>query len=325
MNSNNTLKTACPICHTTSSLEAHGIIAPWVAQLIQKKFMATTLRKCDKCTLKFFTYRYSEQETKNLYGSYRSDKYYKLRHSWEPWFSKTENDAYNPSENSSFIQSRVDFMTEKLREAEINHDFNSCVDFGGDLGQFFPPSVKGNKYLVDFSAQSGFINDVRVVSSLIELPEKMDLVINCMVLEHMSNLDDSITKFESILSNVGVLYVEIPLDSFKTSKFHRTILYERYLFFISGIKPIFILIDFIGGVSRQLWGRVPWFGIVKQSEHINYFSEMSMMTFSNNFNGNVIISQPDLKFKQGKFKLGRLAIIMSKSKKDVTKSKDGAA
>jgi hypothetical protein len=302
----------CPICSSKSRLEAYGVLAPWVAQLIQKRYVTTSLRKCDRCSLKFFSYRYTDKDTRDLYGSYRSGKYYKLRHSWEPWFSPAENNAYDPILSQTIVQSRVDFMTKKLLEAGITKEFNSCVDFGGDLGQFFPPSVKGNKYLVDLSAQSGYKGGVRIVNSLYEIPEKIDLVINCMVLEHMSELGDSIAELASVLSKNGVIYIEIPLDSFKTSRFHRTILYKKYLSLVSRIKPLFILIDFTGSVSRQLWKRVPWFGIVKQSEHINYFDNSSVTRLCKEFNGNVVISDPDFKFKQGRFNLGRLAIVISK-------------
>ena len=303
----------CPICSSTSRLEAHGVVAPWVSELIEKDFIKTTLRKCDKCSLKFFSYRFSEGDTKNLYGAYRSGSYYKLRHSWEPWFSKAENNANDPYLSKSIVQSRVDFMAENLLTAGINQDFNSCVDFGGDLGQFFPPSVKGSKYLVDLSAKSGYRNDVQIVNSLDELPEKIELVINCMVLEHMSDLVGSVSKLDSVLSKNGVLYLEVPLDSFKTSFFHKTKLYEKYLALIVSFRPAFVLIDFVGSLSRQLWKRVPWFAIVKQSEHINYFNELALIHLCQEFNGSIVIGKPDFKFKQGKFKMGRLAVIMSKN------------
>jgi hypothetical protein len=73
---------------------------------------------------------------------------------------------------------------------------------------------------------------------------------------------------------------------------------------------LFIFVDFLSGAYRQIFKRIPWFGIVKQSEHINYFNVKSLRVFAELRGLEVLfVSEPDLKYKVGKIFQGRLACI----------------
>jgi hypothetical protein len=302
----------CPVCGSKTTFKAHAIVAPWITTLIGEKIIRSELYSCLECTLGFFSHRYSETEAQNLYSSYRTGRYFIARHSWEPWYGTAENNAYQPETNQNNIDSRINLMENTFQIAGIKRNFKGCVDFGGDLGQFFPQNVEGTKYLVDLSAQPGVHKNFTVVNSLSEISNPVELVMNCGVLEHMSCLTGIIADLSNALSASGVIYLEVPLDSFKTSRIHKSKFYKHYLSVISRNKPIFVFLDFITGATRQIFRTIPWFGIVKQSEHINYFNKLSLQTLCGNFVGNFWISEPDYSHKQGKFKLGRIAAVLSR-------------
>lgn len=302
----------CPICDVQAIFKAYAIIAPWISNLLEVKNLYSELYSCPECTLGFFSYRYSETDAQKLYSSYRTGVYLEVRHSWEPWYGAAENNAYQPKLNQHNINSRISLMENAFLLAGVKRGFNGCVDFGGDLGQFFPSNVKGAKYLVDLSAKPGINQDFAVVNSLSEISESVELVMNCGVLEHMSTLKGIIDELSSTIKGSGVIYLEVPLDSFKTSRIHKSKFYKYYLSVISRVKFIFVTFDFITGASRQIFRTIPWFGIVKQSEHINYFNNLSLKTLYRDFSGKSWISEPDYSHKQGKFRLGRIAAVLSR-------------
>jgi hypothetical protein len=305
-------KMPCPVCGSQAEFKAHAIVAPWISKLLEVKNLYSELYSCTECTLGFFSYRYSESDAQKIYSSYRTGVYLKIRHSWEPWYGAAENNAYQPLLNQNNIDSRISLMENAFELAGVKRGFNGCVDFGGDLGQFFPSNVEGTKYLVDLSAKPGINQDFTVINSLSEISESVELVMNCGVLEHMSNLKGIINELSGTLRGNGVIYLEVPLDSFKTSRVHKSKFYKHYLRVISRNKLIFVTLDFITGVARQISRTIPWFGIVKQSEHINYFNNLSLYTLCRDFRGKSWISKPDYSHKQGKFKLGRIAAVLSR-------------
>ena len=302
----------CPSCDVPANFKAHGVVAPWITELLNTNNIFSKYFICKKCTLGFFSYRFTDDEAKKIYSTYRTGKFYSVRHSWEPWYGKAENNAYLPKVNQKNIESRIKLMNTTLELAGIKRTFNGCVDFGGDLGQFFPPNVTGPKYLIDLSAKPEKKEDFTIINNISEIPNSVDLVMSCGVLEHLSILHRVIDQLSSALHEHGVLYLEVPLDSFKISRFHTSSTYKRYLEIISSKKLLFIFIDFLTGITRQFFGRIPWFGIVKQSEHINYFNKIALQTLCSEFDGKIWISNADFSHKQGKFRLGRIAAVLSR-------------
>jgi SAM-dependent methyltransferase len=303
---------SCPLCGSPANFKAYGVVAPWITELLETDSLYSRYFVCKKCTLGFFSYRFTDNEAQKIYSTYRTGKFYSVRHSWEPWYGSAENNAYLPKVNQRNIESRVNLMDTTLKLAGINQTFKGCVDFGGDLGQFFPPNVIGTKYLIDLSAKPEIKEDFTIINNVSEIPDSVDLVMSCGVLEHLSILENIISQLSSALHEHGVLYLEVPLDGFKMSKFHASNTYKKYLEMITRKKPFFILMDFLTGITRQFFGRIPWFGIVKQSEHINYFNKISLETLCSKFDGKIWISNPDFSHKQGKFRLGRIAAVLSR-------------
>ena len=301
----------CPICSKPGRFLAHGVIAPWISVLTNSKVSLTKYVYCGGCDLKYFSHRFSNDEVKKLYSSYRTGQYLVNRKSWEFWYGAQENDAYNPKTNAFSVETRRKLTDTNFFEAGISRTFMTCVDFGGDLGQFFPDFATGKKYLIDVSAPFTKNDRFEIVSDIKQIKEPIDLILNCGVMEHLSDLKVSIKSLSDSLVKGGVMYIEVPLDDFKISRFHRTDLYSKYLLVLLKKKRIFIAVDFISGIIRLYTRRIPFFGIVKQSEHINYFNSKSLHALCSTVSKEVWLSAENRKFKQGKLRMGHLAAIVT--------------
>ena len=263
----------CPICLEPSVLIAYAQLAPWIEDLLSLDKTTSSLHECKSCEFSYFSYRYSDDEMEKLYSGYRSDSYLKARSSWEFWYSKRINDFWLQPNNVSIRRNRI---IEHLKHQNLDiTSISSCLDFGGDEGQFAPEHIPRDKnFILDLSGKSDS-EKFTYIKNVESLPAPVELVLCCMTLEHVASPRRIIQDLAQ--STYDYVYLEVPHDSFKVSKFHKTTFYKRYLRSVRKSKTLFVLLDFITGVIRNYLGLVPWFGIVKQSEHINYFSSLSIL------------------------------------------------
>jgi hypothetical protein len=300
----------CPICNEKSEFLAHAIVAPWISELGNKPLTSSTYETCNSCDFTFFSHRYTDEELTTIYGDYRGDSFFTVRNSWEPWYSNSVNGAFtNDASASVQIKKRRDFMVSALDKVfPPGTKINGCVDFGGDYGQFFPENAIGPKVLIDLSEKA--VSGVTVYRSLADLPENVDLIMNCNVIEHMTVINQIVNEMMAKVNASGYIYIELPLDKFRTRKFHKRDAYRNYLNFLSRHRRTFIAVDFLSGVFRQYLGIIPFFGVVKQSEHINYFSSDSIEKLIQQSEATVVhMSKPDFTYRVGHIKQGRVSVI----------------
>jgi hypothetical protein len=301
----------CPLCGNLAEFLGYGVIAPWIIDLLNTKIDPDTmLLECAFCEFKFYSHRYDEEEMKSIYNNYRMPFYLETRSRWEPWFRGIENYAYESTSNA-LIENRKKFFYLTMARAGLNVSvLHGCIDFGGDLGQFIPPEILGEKIVIDYSEKINADDSVRLYRSVNEVDCVVDLALCCHVLEHLPLIQPTIVSLAQKIREGGYIYIEVPQDAFIGSKFHKSISYRKWINFLVLHKRPFILIDFIGGVGRQIFGRLFWFGITKQSEHINYFGRASLEYLLKSSGFDVVyVSGSDKSLKQGRLKLGRLAII----------------
>jgi len=293
----------CPICGIEAHALAHGLVAPFISTLSSIPLgQETLLRICDNCDLTFFDSRYGVQELASLYGHYRDKEYKDKRHHWEPWYSRNVNDAY--STDGEVVEDRRAFMTRILEDAHMNSHLSCVVDFGGDEGQFFPRVPTSRRVVCDVSSRDLPVG-VERISTLSELGDtKPDLFIVAHVLEHLPNPVEPLTDIRRSIADDGIIYVEVPLDRFRVSKFHATIRYRRYLQRLVLHRFPFVGSDFLSGLSRQFRSSIPRFGVVKQSEHINYFSGRSIEAALTASGFTVVAQGSDPAMKVGGLRMG---------------------
>lgn len=191
----------CPVCRSSCVGGAHAVRAPFIDVLTNQEHssdLGVRLLECLNCQLTFFSDRYSDQVMRGLYGGYRSEQYLQARRFWEPWYGRSINNALDPG--TSEVDERVLFMTSLLNRHVDLKSLRGMVDFGGDVGQFFPKDFSGRKFLIDISdkpPQPG----VSRVAMLADVPtEQRNLVIVAHILEH---LPDPLATLQLIASQIN--------------------------------------------------------------------------------------------------------------------------
>ena len=80
-----------------------------------------------------------------------------------------------------------------------------------------------------------------------------------------------------ILLTGGFLYIEIPLDGpSRIPKFFSSKFYHQYTKILCRFPPLFTSADLLGLVSKKFIGLPICGSVIKQSEHINFFTEASI-------------------------------------------------
>ena len=131
----------------------------------------------------------------------------------------------------------------------------------------------------------------------------------------MSDIHIGILELKKCLKTNGYLLVELPYDKFRVSRFHKTSLYESYLSIVYRSLILFKFLDFLTGVWRQFFNKIPFFGIVKQSEHINYFDDLALVKLIQNHKLEVLyVSKPQRKSFVGIIKQGRFGVVARKTR-----------
>jgi len=296
----------CIICDGEVSLSSYGVIAPFISELADSPGKSlVTLEHCDACQFSFFSHRYSDVELSAIYGGYHGVDYLKIRKRWEPWYLSSVNNAYQTG--SKEIDSRRTFM-EGLIAQVTEDEFRVAVDFGGDEGQFFPDSAVDRKIVIDVSSKP-LLEGVELHADFGSIGADPDLIMVCNVLEHLNDPVTLLGEVRQAIDPQGVLYVEVPLDTPRLHTWHSRDAYQRYLVQISKTRWPLVASDFASGVSKQVGLRIPRLGVVKQSEHINYFTDRSLRTLLTKAGFNVLAYAAEPKASVGGLRLGKLGMV----------------
>lgn len=297
----------CPLCGEATGLVAHGVVAPFIAELVGRETSPSELRRCEPCDLVFFDYRYDDKEMAAIYSGYREDSYRRIRTRWEPWYRRSVNDAF--AGNPPAVADRRAFVEAVLRDAGLADErFGTIVDVGGDEGQFFPAVRASKRIVIDVSGKA-LPSDVTRMASLQELGREAGLVIIAHVLEHLPDPLGMAQEAVDALAPGGYLYVEVPLDRPRVRPSHREARHARWTLRLSRSRLAFTAADFASGVSRQRGWRVPHLGVIKESEHINYFSPASLDRLLGSAGLRVLAERSEPNATMGGLRLGRLGMV----------------
>jgi Methyltransferase domain len=300
---------SCVICGAAGSLIAYGTVAPFIVELAglgSDESRRTSLMRCDPCDFVWYAERYDDATLAAIYSEYRDDGYVRTRRRWEPWYRASVNNAYDPG--SPQIVGRTAFMTQVLGATLDIQRLRSIADYGGDMGQFFPPEYPGPKFVIEVSGKP-LLPGVTGVESLRELPEPPNLVICAHLLEHLPDPGAVVREIAEALPDDGYLYVEVPLDRPAVHGWHATTRYRSYLARLASVRPAFVAADFATGVARNLGRAIPRLGAVKESEHINYYSARSMRVLIEQAGFRVAHVVEDPQAKTGGLRMGRMGVL----------------
>ena len=296
----------CIVCSSPCRLIGQGFRAPWIDELAhgRRDLTATQLLSCSKCGTCFFMPRMSDFEMEKLYGEYRENTYVNARRRWEPWYGNQVNSATIP--DAPTVIDRVRFLDSLLEECGVEV-LDVVVDLGGDLGQFFPARAKA-RYLIDPS-QREVVQGVKRLRDWSEVECAPDLVIVAHVLEHVNDPRSLLAEVRLHIASEGHLYIEVPLDAPKLRSGHAGEFYASWLQWVAKSRWMFIAVDFVTGLFRNFGLHVPRLGLVKQSEHINYFTQESIEILLAQQGFSVTGSRSDPQFRMSGLLMGRLGVL----------------
>lgn len=300
---------ACVACGSAGTVIAYGRVAPFIVELAglhDDESIWTSLARCEVCDFVWHTTRFADSTLEAIYGEYRDGGYVSTRRKWEPWYSSSVNNAYDPG--SPKVADRTAFMGKVLATCIDVAALRCIADYGGDMGQFFPPGFTGAKFVVEVSGKP-LVSGVKSVASLGDLPEPAQLVICAHVLEHLPDPSIVLREIRAALPDGGYIYVEVPLDRPSVRPWHATPKYRSYLATVARMRPAFVLADFITGVSRNFGHAIPRLGIVKESEHINYFGPRSMRALLESEGLTVVEIVEDPGAVTGGMRMGRMGVL----------------
>jgi len=284
---------SCPCCGTASAQGYWAVIAPFIRALVQPCHSSLVqLLQCSRCDHRFFNYQYTDEDMRRLYGGYRGDHYFQIRHRLEPWYgSKTNSANLDPALIQARQESLLAFLLPLLPSTEQGL---VIADLGGDAGQFLPLQLAREAYLIEASDQPPVAGVMRV-STMAALPANLDLLICAHVLEH---LPDPIEFLRSHLSSALIrkgclIYLEVPLERYGVADQLRSQIYSRYLRLLVRSQPILIFMDFLSVLARSYLGWIFPPLIIKMHEHVNFFTSDSLRACINSLGLDLIAIHQD--------------------------------
>ncbi len=246
-----------------------AVVAPWAVGVddLKSPNLDSHLYRCEVCGLQLFSRRYSASELQFLYGGYRAESYLERRKQWEPWYSDKRNHMIGHDQGIEKTRKRAvgSFLSKFLE----NGPGLRVVDYGGDEGQFIPmlPNVEfAGVFDVSGRPVRGGVVSLQSVEQVREaLPNLMML---CHVLEHLTDPRAELESILELLSPKGSIYVEVPLDGHRV----KSATPPRLLKSIRSRRTTFILADFASQICRFKFGWNSRFRLIKQSEHLQFFT-----------------------------------------------------
>ena len=293
---------SCIVCGSQELAGSPAIVAPFVREYAlggtgQPTAPAqSALMTCASCDMVFFDQRYDEEEIAALYAGYRSERYYTIRHRFEPLYTRKLNDVVG--RESEVIDRRKrkvkDLVTSVLGEGVIR----SVLDFGGDAGQFIPDIEGADRYVLEVSDVPP-VPGVMSVSHLEDLKEPVDLVMVAHVLEHLSDPVALLQELTSVSGDDGHLYVEVPMDRPRMPPAYAARLQASWVDMVSRSARCTVVADAVSTPVRVL-ARGRWipFTFPRLHEHINFFSQESLRR-ALDLSGWQVVGQVEYKHRSG--------------------------
>lgn len=270
----------CVACGARAPRAFPAVVAPFVAERVGAAPVACRLLECTVCGHRAFDLALDDAQVGRLYAGYRGEAYLRVRHRWEPWYTRRVNEAIGggPAELAGRRTALEDWLGPRLPPEARG---GALLDYGGDRGQFIPPGIGGERYLYDVSGIEPVegVRSLRDPAALGGIPFRIVLLAH--VLEHVS---DPLRFLRDMRTTLGPpssrhwLYVEVPLERPRILK--RALPpgapAGRSVPLVVRSRLPWIAIDFLSTVARVKLGVVPPLGVIKLHEHVSFFTERSL-------------------------------------------------
>ena len=252
----------CAICGGSIARDHSALVTPFLAHRIwNRKPFSVPLVECSDCGFVFFNPRLEPSEEMLLYSGYREREYQQSRGYFEPWYTEKLNASLSSPESWAFRKSHLKEAIPGL--PELNREFESVLDFGGDRGDLIADLVRAKKRFVFEISGVEPVSVVRPLRTLEECGrERFDLIITSNVLEHVGSPQEIIAQIASISSPGTFVFNEVPYESATGVQTRMKRLAQEAI--LAVVKPRLAMSLLRPGVLTLM------------HEHVNYFSPQSL-------------------------------------------------
>jgi hypothetical protein len=209
----------CPACGSKKrNVSLTATIAPWVRELAQLSVRRCTYVVCANCDSGWSNLCFTEDELNSIYQSYRGVRYQAVREKWEPTYTARLNKSLDSGDSNFRVRiAQMESLVSQFDE-QIPSDARCILDIGGGHGSLIPDWPKVQRKIVFDVSVVDANHEIERITSWNQIgPEtKIDLVLNCMVLEHLNDpLNFLIEMRSNFLKNTvdsrrTLFYFEVP-------------------------------------------------------------------------------------------------------------------
>jgi len=266
----------CPVCGSPpNSKSGFGVVSPWVRELGVTKKKFSRMYQCPRCECVFFSLRYSERGMQNLYAEYRSVGYTRIRQKWEGWYSASYNTQHSSVEWLEERAQTIRLFLSKYLSLEKSFVF----DIGGDTGEISSRLGAGGFTVLELSNRFES-NSLNTASDGLT-----PIAIMAHVLEHVA---DPLAELKGLLEKFEAVYVEVPggLPALSLARRSRVML------------AIYLLMSSVPALWRKVsspsTGRYNPASVLRLSEHLTFFSPLTISALARESNCEVTLSETEI-------------------------------
>ncbi len=217
----------------------------------------------------FYNPRLDDGDLRRLYENYRSEEYQKMRHASEPWYTaKFNTDLASPLSYKNRRAKLAPILRKHVGERKIHR----VLDYGGDRGDLIVGLFDGAEaFVYDIS---GIPAATGAIATTDPAGCEADLIINSNVLEHVGFPRILVGEILKAAPKGGLVFLEVPCE------------------FAFGLPRIARRLAQIGvmalahpALARHILRPA---GLYMMHEHINYFTERSLIELMRSCGGSVI-------------------------------------
>ena len=262
----------CVICEQPIKRLKKALVAPFVARRIwNREPFCVDLVECTNCGFMFYNPRLEDEELQREYAGWRSPDYLEMRHSFEPWYTAKFNQDLGSAE---LYESRQALLRPLLEKVTGGRKINRVLDYGGDHGDLIKGLFQNaDLFLYDISGSTPLPG---VTATKDPAGIKPDLIVNSNVLEHVGFPRVLVDQILAAAPDGGLMFVEvpceIPLGLYRVSRRIAQVA-------LMSVKRPALLRHILRPASLYM-----------MHEHINYFTERSLVKLMQECGGNVIAS-----------------------------------
>lgn len=262
----------CQCCGGTDLASYPAGIAPFIVEyVLEGRATPSRLFECKGCSFRFYETRYTDEEAGRLYGGYRGDRYFRVRHRHEPWYTRAFNENLGKTGGVETRRAEVGAWIEHL-----NPNAKTVLDYGGDRGQFLPIRPELTRYVYDISGVAPETG-VKAFSTKSDIGDlRFDALVISQVLEHVSEVGQILDHARALANPSAALVVEVPFEHFDLRLLPRGSTYQAYVDRVLRTPVVRTAFDFYSAVFRLKLGLIPPLGFPRMHEHINYFDGRSL-------------------------------------------------